>query len=324
MQEQGAQAETTQMWTLNVVDLAPRASLHQPRWRHALRAAGNWGPIAVMYGGAIAGILGLFMRLPMPVGTSLWYQAPLAGGVAVFLFVALLSLRDQYRRSNLYQRAGYYLHMLAHNLRDELDLTILTQSVSKGYVIGDASASLVNDLLFLILNDIRDVFIALVHKGSVMVNLLIPVAPTPTSAPTHLNAGLWSAPYDDLTAARRAEDTDGKRYRSKLDIAASIAGRVWRTKRSILVRDMKRSMGHLSFDMDLTRTRGAETYKYVRSLICVPVVLRHKPVFVLTVDCSSRRQFHPDYIDIARQGADLLALVCKLSGVDPEPTSTQA
>jgi hypothetical protein len=299
----------------NVVELRPLETVTSGRPLH-LRALGAWGMLTFSFLGSLASLVSLFKLPPLPGG--LIYHAVLASAMLIFFILAIISVWDQYRRWSLYQRAVHYLHMLAHRLRDRVDIPSIIAFQQQPYLVGHPTKSPQNRLLYEVIDDICELLKSLTASGSVAVNLLIPISPTTGNRPTELTAGLWSKPYDAPTRMRRAPDKNNRRFRSTLAIDSSIAGHVYDTKHSVLVRDTKCSMGALKFDTTDGRTRGEGTYQYVRSLICVPVVLRaSEPQFVLAFDCNKPRQFHPDYIEIARMGADLLALVCALPMSSP-------
>jgi hypothetical protein len=301
-------------WLLgNVVRLKPLETFTKgPVLR--VRALAAWGVMALSIVGSIASVASLFLVPPLSVGT--FNRGLLISAAVVFTGLTATTVVDQYRRWTLYQGAVHYLHMLAHRLRNRFDSASIAAFQKRDYIIGDAASGPVDAILYETINDIAALFRSLSGRGSVSVSLLIPTPSIPGREPDRLTTGLWSRPYDPLTRGRRGDESNG-RFRSILEIAGSIGGAVYASKDSILIRDVRRSCGELIFDTSPARTRGEETFRYVRSLICVPIVLESKPVFVLAIDCSRPRQFHPDYIELARMGADAFALTCNLLNVGP-------
>jgi hypothetical protein len=306
----------------NVVSFEPRSTTAAEA-SIVVRALANWGILVISILGSIASLLALFFPLPL-IGklSNLHYE--LAGAfLAIFTVLLYISIRDQYRRWRLYQRAVYYIHNLIHELRDRIDIDCIHALQREAYIIDQSEKNPLNQLLYETLNDICDVFRSLVYEGSISVNVLIPVSINSSDKPTHLMAGLWSRPYDSLTTERRAKDKDGNRFRARLDVENSTAGFVFRTKCSVLIRDVKGNLGPFPFDMTKDKTRGKGIFKYVRSAMYVPIVLEHQPLFVLSIDCSKPRQFHPDYVEIARMCADLLATLLKLGIYGQIPNDNQ-
>lgn len=302
----------------NVVVLSALMSSRGDRFRTA-RSYLNWffiiaGQIVVTLC-AIGNLSSLFSNEPVFSGlgpTVVRFSLAALFEIPIF-FVA----RDLFRTSQAHQRAAHYLHMLGHRLRDNLRIDSLEHHQTR---VDSGEWESLDKLLYDTVTDVSELFQRLVSRGKVSAELLVPVSEAPDGKITTLLTGVWSRPSGRLLRARRAEGRNGDRHQTALTVGGSVAGYVWRTRSSVLVRDAKvlanTAGGQRGVLFDCSeRTRGATTFEYVRSLICVPVVLQHEPLLVLAIDCSEAREFHSDHVDIARLCADLISLALNAVGL---------
>jgi hypothetical protein len=250
--------------------------------------------------GSVASLFSVYLAFSPPAPERRWYIA--VGAIGLLLLVTATSgiaLRREHRRRRMYQQASNPLHLLTHHLRDRVRPDVL-RALAQLPSFKHANNPVLNGVLFALLSDVADVFQSLVRRGTVQVGLLRPVALQPgQTEPTHMILVMWSRLRGSAIARRGPK---GQRRQPTYAISESIAGRVFQTRHSILIRDTR-----------IPNQYSVVPFRFAKSLVSVPIVLDRIPEFVLSIDCDEPRQFHADYIELARMAADLLATFFRLA-----------
>ena len=295
---------------------------------------GYWTVAAAGAGATVASLLNFLENPPKIKPADILHYEFLAEFLLLIPLIVCLFVLYQHSGQKVRQRRAIRkLHLMLHEIRDLIQVEQLTaiqehqmqyhrQQWQGGY---EVPPQLVEWMLQAC-NAIKIVFAQLLTKGSAMAVILVPESRDRISAePSHLVLGPWSVPAPTETAAvARAEALKARRIDDPIAVEIgtferprSLAGWSFLRLDSTLIRDTRRDLGPLPFDVTPGRTEGEDTYKYIRAAITVPIVVNNESLFVLSIVASEPRQLRPEHIELARCCADTIGIICKISGLYP-------